>query len=532
MTSPPCHQPAYQAPPSPPCAFYSTLSLFFLLLLPELKDVIAEYSVPTNLHPRLPPLGLTMDKLLSRRVVPDAMPWRHLDTDVRDDFPNNYNEEHVERLAAPVVPLRPPPRHLLYLKTKELVHEDQRPPLHVTPPLTEGQLLPEKSLTQIAVEKPNAKIVAAREKKDKQNLAKARSKHAREESSMVGYTKRAPKNQEVTNSGSDKTISTDPLRHARPNIQDEIATSAPNAAVSAATGGSHAVDLECEVVNLSESTRIPTPSVIFVVPPPPHIQPDPSAKRVAHSDEEGGSSEMITHLATPAEDEYLRSLSSVELLEELNRLRKNLQKEMQANSELSKQFTLLDSAYSSCEDKKRKLMDQLKDMEKEMDDWRGTASRQVERIRVLEGELGSKSQQLTVAEERVQALEGENNKLVSHLAQAEMKRYKLVWEFISDVDQIAVMLPETQNVDVNEARAWKDKHRELFSAQYPFIQKVVESYRLPMDQLLQVSPDLPSLVDASTGPSTEVNVGNVSVQPPLDAHTAEATSEPPFKHAL
>ncbi|GJX81320.1 hypothetical protein Tco_0330801 [Tanacetum coccineum] len=47
--------------------------------------------------------------LIDRRAIPDAMPWRHSDTDVRDDFPNNYNEEHADRLATPVVLLRPPP---------------------------------------------------------------------------------------------------------------------------------------------------------------------------------------------------------------------------------------------------------------------------------------------------------------------------------------------------------------------------------------------------------------------------------------
>ncbi|GJV41881.1 hypothetical protein Tco_1420321 [Tanacetum coccineum] len=245
--------------------------------------------------------------------------------------------------------------------------------------------------------------------------------------------------------------------------------------------------------------------------------------------------EMITHLATPAKDEYLGSLSSVDehvrllhwcdvQLEELNRLRNNLQKEMQANSELSKQFTLLDSAHSSCEDKERELMDQLKDMDKERDDWRGTASRQVKRIRVLEGKLGSKSQQLNVAEERVRALEGDNNKLVSHLAQAEMERHKLVREFISDVVRKLLASSEYKKsmavpIGMCFTIGWLGG-------------KVVESYRLLMDQLLQVSPDLPSPVDASTRPSTEVNVGNVSAQVPPDTHTAEATSEPPFKHAL
>ncbi|GJW23389.1 hypothetical protein Tco_0034011 [Tanacetum coccineum] len=179
----------------------------------ELKDAITEYCIPMDLHPHLPPSGLTMDKLPSR-AMPDAMPWRHSDTNVRDDFHNNYNEEHVERLATPIVLLRPPHRHLLYLcglttacrhpdmryvikdsegqvismddflqlpkwngtivsKTKELVPKNQRPQSHVTPPLAEGEQIPEKSPAQMAVEKPNSKIAADREKKDKQSLAKA-----------------------------------------------------------------------------------------------------------------------------------------------------------------------------------------------------------------------------------------------------------------------------------------------------------------------------------------------------------------------
>ncbi|GJW29368.1 hypothetical protein Tco_0046243 [Tanacetum coccineum] len=136
------------------------------LTLQELKDAVVAYSIPKDLHPRLPPSGLTMDKLpscvdipptvslfrvfyklckqghwfsfenkiggrlrkcfkevtssfkgwkkkfflIDQRAIPDAMPWRHSDTDVRDDFPNNYNEEHADRLATPVVLLRPPPR--------------------------------------------------------------------------------------------------------------------------------------------------------------------------------------------------------------------------------------------------------------------------------------------------------------------------------------------------------------------------------------------------------------------------------------
>ncbi|GJS70105.1 hypothetical protein Tco_0702946 [Tanacetum coccineum] len=53
------------------------------------------------------------------------------------------------------------------------IPNDQCPPVHTTPPLAIGALIPEKSPLQRSVEKPNAKIAAAREKKGKQALAKA-----------------------------------------------------------------------------------------------------------------------------------------------------------------------------------------------------------------------------------------------------------------------------------------------------------------------------------------------------------------------
>nr|GEX56993.1 transposase (putative), gypsy type [Tanacetum cinerariifolium] len=53
--------------------------------------------------------------LIDHRAIPDAMPWRHGDTDLRNDFPSNFNQDDVERLSEFLVPLRPPPRHFLYV---------------------------------------------------------------------------------------------------------------------------------------------------------------------------------------------------------------------------------------------------------------------------------------------------------------------------------------------------------------------------------------------------------------------------------
>ncbi|GKB24035.1 hypothetical protein Tco_0863436 [Tanacetum coccineum] len=383
-------------------------------------------------------------------------------------------------------------------KTMEPIPENQRPQPHVTLPLTDGEPILEKSPAQKAVEKPNSKIAAARKEKDKQSLAKAQTKHTGEESSAAPRKKRARKNQEAVNSGSDRTISITPLHHASPKLVDEIMTSAPKTTIGIIAGESQTANIEKE--------------------------PDPSLERVRLSDKGGSSAEhqfilewglqdylrisslrackeMITHLAAPAEGEYLGSLSNMELvrrayqslgydfqLEELNRLRNDLQKVMQTNDGLSKQISLLDSVYSSSEDKECELADQLKEMEKERDNWRRTTSEQVEQIK------------------------------------AEIDCHKLIREFISEVMKRlhassvyrkSLAIP-TRNLDIEGSKAWKDKHHEIFTKRYSYIQKVAESYRLPLDALLQVSPDPPA-ADIRPGPSAEVNTGNVATQVPLNA---------------
>ncbi|GKE41946.1 hypothetical protein Tco_1469230, partial [Tanacetum coccineum] len=93
----------------------------------ELKDAIAEYCIPMDLHARLPPLDFTMDKLSPRCFINCVLPIR------------------------------------------------------TTPPLGSQQVDPEKSPAQRNLEKLNPKIATAKEKKDQQNLAKAQAKHAERE---------------------------------------------------------------------------------------------------------------------------------------------------------------------------------------------------------------------------------------------------------------------------------------------------------------------------------------------------------------
>ncbi|GJV78023.1 hypothetical protein Tco_1509607 [Tanacetum coccineum] len=99
------------------------------------------YGIPADLHPRVPPEGMTMDVLpadviglyahhfqqgglrvpfssfLLKRAAPIAMPWRHHDSSVSDPIPkpDEYNASDVAKLREVVIPLRKPPPSILYI---------------------------------------------------------------------------------------------------------------------------------------------------------------------------------------------------------------------------------------------------------------------------------------------------------------------------------------------------------------------------------------------------------------------------------
>ncbi|GKF28281.1 hypothetical protein Tco_0094623, partial [Tanacetum coccineum] len=118
---------------------------------------------------------------------------------------------------------------------------------------------------------------------------------------------------------------------------------------------------------------------------------------------------------------------------ELERLRVGFRNVTQDNEELNKKLALLDNAHSGCSSREKDLVDMVKELERERDEWRATASGQVEKIRLLEKDLEPKMQQLTAVEERIEVLEREKLVLSAQLSQGEADRKKLVKEFIPAV---------------------------------------------------------------------------------------------------
>ncbi|GJW86405.1 hypothetical protein Tco_0161745 [Tanacetum coccineum] len=450
--------------------------------------------------------------LINRRAIPDAMPWRHTDTDLCYDFPAHYSESDDARLAEFVVPLHPPPRHLLYMCG--LTTTCQHPELayiikdrdgnvitmdaflklliwtgtvvskyiRTTPPLAIGETIPEKSPFQKNLEKPNSKIVAVREKKDQHNLVKLQAKRAGEGISDAPQKKRKVcKNQEPNGSGSEKTLSPTPLHHVSPENVKEPATVNPNGLTGDAT------HVKKKVVDLSGNTRASTSPATVIQPSPwPKLTTSDahSFHSFHHEDTEDG----------PADRRFVPNWG-------------------------------LHDDLRICT---------LKDMEKERDDWRRTASDQVEKIKSLKKTLAPKSRQLITAEERVRVLEGEKAALEAGLARAEVDRQKLVRGFILVVVQRLHTSVEywkslaAPDLDIEGSKSWEAKHRELFTMQYPYIQMVADSYRLPMDDLMKVSPDAPPPLPPANEVGTSTTNGTDGVAQRSLPPVQETTAETPF----
>ncbi|GJS95451.1 hypothetical protein Tco_0802419 [Tanacetum coccineum] len=527
----------------------------------KLKEAIDEYCILLDLHPRLPPLdikptvslfrvfyklckqghwfsfenktGRNTKKcfkevtsslrgwkkkffLIDRRAISDARPWRHGDTDLHDDFPATYSENNAARLSEFLVPLRPPPRHLLYvcglttacrhpdlqynIKDRDNnvismdaflklptwtgtvvskgnpIPDEQRPKPRVTPPLTVGVLVPELTPFQKNLEKPNPKIAAAREKKDQQNFAKAEAKRVGAEATGGPKKKRmVQKHTEPTQSSLEEALSATPIHQVIPEAAPK-----PAAVVSQAFPR-----VEKEVVDLSGNTRVSTPPVTNAQRSPNHEHHETYGVHSPGLSHQGDGDEPVRNRYVPnwGLHEFLGALSNVEVVSrayqtlgqsvvaqgellkrheqlnhdyvelrnrndahllELDCLRSSVRRLEQDNEGLVNKLALHESAHSGCESREKELMDGLKDLERERDEWGTTASNQVKQIRNLEKDLEPKARQLGVAEEKIRVLEGEKLALSANLAQAEADRQRIVREFILVVVKRLTISPNVE----------------------------------------------------------------------------------------
>nr|GEY66705.1 hypothetical protein [Tanacetum cinerariifolium] len=412
----------------------------FILTTRELKRQLRN-TASYRSAPRLPPLRLTMDKLLPKhfgmhisqlvpmgvnKVILSEIPCRSLDINLTVSLFRLFYK--LCKQNGTVVSKGDP------------LPKNQHPQLRTTPPLVVGDPILEKSLAQKVIKKPDLKIVVAKEKKDKQNLAKTQAKRAWEEMSRKRFL------------WLEKTLAFLLLQSQLPSLPFVLRTWTPRSAWP----------------------------LLLLAPSTPPI--------------------------TKAMMRVRRSISLCR----------------------SRGFVMI---------------------------FVSVLPEPVEKIKQLEKVTGPKSRQLADAEKKIRVLKEEKNSLVARLDQVEMDCQKIVKEFILVVmhrlhtsveyrkslvdpvglcfttgwlrglslgkkeDEIAKILSECSDLYIEGSNTWKDRHHELFTMQYPYVQKVIDSYLLSLDDLMKVSPDVPTHAEDTSSPSIENNDAGLAERASPKVHT-------------
>nr|GEX11925.1 hypothetical protein [Tanacetum cinerariifolium] len=167
----------------------------------DVKSFAIRHGIPLDLHPVALTKGWTMDQLsddtIGLRAIPDAMTWRHHDSDISDSVSeDDFSEQDVQTLAERVIDLCPyflVSRFLFAMVTmseylrfpimsgatikkgRAPTNQDQRAH-HTVPPLSVGQAIPDKTGHRKEVEVEDPKIVATRERKARVAAKKRKKK--------------------------------------------------------------------------------------------------------------------------------------------------------------------------------------------------------------------------------------------------------------------------------------------------------------------------------------------------------------------
>ncbi|GKC43029.1 hypothetical protein Tco_1060751 [Tanacetum coccineum] len=117
--------------------------------------------------------------LIDRRAIPFHMPWRHPNSCITDRVPTSFNQNHVDRLKAHIVKLYDISEGVLVrsgVTIREEPHELDTSLLdrvvdRTTLPASAGTAIPHASLEEIAVTRPDHKVVTKADNATKQKAS-------------------------------------------------------------------------------------------------------------------------------------------------------------------------------------------------------------------------------------------------------------------------------------------------------------------------------------------------------------------------
>ncbi|GKC11376.1 hypothetical protein Tco_1008158 [Tanacetum coccineum] len=136
----------------------------------------------------------------------------------------------------------------------------------------------------------------------------------------------------------------------------------------------------------------------------------------------------------------------------------------------------------------------------ERDDLLDKKREREERIKQLEADLASKTSSLTKAEGAASTLKGDLEHLTKDLSHAEIVRHNYVHQLLPTVfqkllfsacseEEAEAFLATAVDYDSACKTTFMSEFDSLFNKSYPYVEKLVESFRLPLGDLQNMWPE-------------------------------------------
>ncbi|GJZ85689.1 hypothetical protein Tco_0651028 [Tanacetum coccineum] len=182
---------------------------------------------------------------------------------------------------------------------------------------------------------------------------------------------------------------------------------------------------------------------------------------------------------------------------------------IRSRNQLSEDHKALQQVHLGCVGKEADLTEKLAAMEKERDALLDKDREREERIKQLEADLASKTSSLTEAGGAVSTLKGGLERLTVDLSHAEIVRLNYVRQLLPtgvkaacSEEESEAFLATVADYDPACKTTFMSEFDSLFSKSYPYMEKLAESFRLPLGDLQNMWPE-------GTGPTLSGNAADI-----------------------
>ncbi|GJY44407.1 hypothetical protein Tco_0432620 [Tanacetum coccineum] len=479
---------------------------------------------------------------LDRRAIPDAMAWRHHDSDINDPaLEDGFSAQDVQTLTERVIDLRPIPSGLLF--QGGLATTWDFPGFHLIFKDTKGN---DKTGNQRRVEVEDPKIVATRERKTRAT-AKKKEKRRHGDDDGEGSLPNTKRKKTIAHkdgpSTSEATSSPVPLRTIIPTNPTSVNPS--GAAVATAESredrslhiflhdsANHSVhrytnghDDNKETSSLRLGSFVDQSGGNLNILHTEVFQPSPGNQSAHPSPKEERRTSLVRSplQGTHAEegDSLVETHSACEdTVGQLVQARLDLTYNSHLYTTLSDRYKVVRSEHEGCTEK-------LEVLEKQNSELSQVNKDQALRIKELEDELARKDSAL-VYSKRINAKKAqEKEKLIAQLSKTEMDNFDCIRKFLpvvvnrllqsheykeslsvpfnlaiqadwakglaeerSEGDLLELMM-RMGNFDAYADKTVYAEYDKLFEKRYPFVEKISHGFRHTVSDLLKIYPDSP-----------------------------------------